>query len=1625
MRIKVSSSFEELMKRVDCKVILKEAWLDKVYPDFDENTILQSCHKDVKVSANGIWEEDTNLLKLLITIPESNIAKSNDEGHPDAFVTEEYGAIYFFSGNEPAFVIYDTGGTNLDLSLGRNLIDLEFPEDWKGRVELVDTSEDTKFLETFGQNPGKNIFVTGNEDALVSKETYYTYWRLEVTKDTTATDLPLLDENGKLVTENYRYRTYSNLRIDCPGLTKTTTPHTKYGLSDNGGSVPILGYADFVEYRVFGNTITEVMRGTTTIDSIPSSEIVYISGHDDSGIVVDEVHNIFTPNNYSSMIDYTKNNNPGSYGADGIFGLRLTYYDVKEQKPVLVESENQIKLVRRDKSADWFILRSSTHYLESTDEYGDVPVYLFPHNTSGTESFTIRTRFLEPITNTNQLQITFDNPILTDLFTVTPSLAPFVDINGTYYVDILVNLKAKTENEDPVKWAPIIDDVSTLIQAKISYNEYFVVFYMVQCPKIEDSLKLVDNNGNRVDRIVLNPGSGSNKIVYVIADEETEDVGDRNSWRIMSFPDGMTFNQQSGIISGQVEHNPENTLQVFYRSDSTTAQDITPSQDIIITRLKEVGVAEDLETTTNWRVMVDIAQIHVGFMKYGKNISINPANTSISVKGIGLYELKIRSNCRFTLSTEDTRYKFRDQGGMRARSSFQSPSYNDPRYETNEYFNYWVQVETVNATQSITLSPIKILAQEGERTLEKTINVTQSVVSSDIYKLKTDGNAYSDGEWNVTLGVVNNNLKSGSSYVSESWIKRGTSSIINIYNETKTYKEGDFIKYYVNEPEASDYSSSTTYSSGTVVRWSDNWWKSLSESNYGNTPTEGSSYWENVSQYFVSKNNGNLQNLPQQGDSSSWWYEIPNVQNYQELDNRLTSLDTASFYSSTTKYKIGDIVKEDDFSSWVSSTDYVVDSKVKANSNYWICTQQTGANGPEPGVSDGWEEYWREAKRDDFTYYIAKKTMRECTNKWNSTTIYSKDAFVLYGGQVWRSKIDNNVNSHIPPLDPLKWELDFLNINRLTSYTWEEKSGFIPDPEVTYREVTSAPTATTTGEEGEIVVLRGDPDVYYECTNITVTVTPWWSVISDSSLDFVGQDKKYRFIVVREGNIPFLYMSMVAYVTEPSLYFYNLSELRNAILEREDENSEILFVLDNPELYRAGTSIRIVDPDELSRSWQSSSLDHSRRGVVDIYLCISRDNSWVILDTLDSLMMTLGGSYNNTYFSDSSSRCYTKDEYNLRIKYSNLIPSSSQRDVYIISDYKESNSLSSLASTSGFSGNTKKLIPYFNSISELPTLSTLARTSDDNKFIRTYCRIPDGRIVRTVALDLTWDSNNIGPTYKGQYSGSTQYYAGNIVYYTLTGQEKLYYEYKNGHQGQSGHSPIEDTNETYWTCLSWTELSGIDTEAGAINAVKSEMGLKSTNEIVYLGYYPSGTLYTVTKNNIGKEPSPGNIIKLGSKYYYCGVLWKVSDVYVEDLDFSLLSGTSKLPDITTGYTNILCKVGANADYIYYYCKSNYVFNNVKINQYIFVPKTSGNTTQFRFFSRKSPTEQLDTPESNSILALYGGLTIVGHSTPEFDEETSENNHYTSHSIELGYTQGVDIENDILDEEIEMRGDIEL
>ena len=85
-----------------------------------------------------------------------------------------------------------------------------------------------------------------------------------------------------------------------------------------------------------------------------------------------------------------------------------------------------------------------------------------------------------------------------------------------------------------------------------------------------------------------------------------------------------------------------------------------------------------------------------------------------------------------------------------------------------------------------------------------------------------------------------------------------------------------------------------------------------------------------------------------------------------------------------------------------------------------------------------------------------------------------------------------------------------------TTYTWEPKPNFTPVSGVTYREVTSAPTTTTAGEQDEIVVLKGNPDVYYECTEITVTPNAKTTLTLDPATELKSSDTVVATFTVSE-----------------------------------------------------------------------------------------------------------------------------------------------------------------------------------------------------------------------------------------------------------------------------------------------------------------------------------------------------------------------------------------------------------------------------------------------------------------------------------------------------------------------------
>lgn len=1431
MKIAVSSSFEQLMKRVDCEVFIVSCYLAKLDQNMpEESSILSSPKKDVEIGACGIWEKDTKKLKLYVRIPEDSIADSTNINE-----RQKYAAIYFFSSREDqggaTFAIYDYSDNaynDLGLSIGRNLIDIDFPDEFVGRISLKDTSKDTEFLETFGQYPGKNIQITGDEDIIVSKKTYYQYWRLEVTKDRKTTDLPLLDEYGKMVVSNYRYRTYSNLIISTPSLLRNFNPPTRFGLSDSGGTVSILGTADFIEYSVWGDTIKEELRGKTTIDSIPGSEIVYVSGHDDFGNVVNESQNIFSIDNYSSLIDYSPKDTTSSYGADGIFELRVTYYDVKEKRPVTIVSENRIQLARRDKSDSWFIIDSSTEFTEYTEEFGNVPVYLFPYDTQGTEFFTIRTKFPVPISDLSQVQLFYEDPTIESLFSVSINLEPFVDQSGVYYVDIKVNLKALTENTNEKLWAPIIENASKLIYTKISYQDYFEVFYMVQCPKIEgETLRLVDSLGNTVNEVVLNYGAGSNKTYYLVADPETTDLGERNGWRIIRSPQGINYSRTAGLLSSSIQDSyaPENSVRISYAPNSDTAQDII-LPDIIVARLKEQGISEDLENTSNWRIMVDIVQIHVGFRKIGETITVRVSN-QIETGGIGLYGFTVKSNCRFTIKTEDTRYIFKEKWIGNNGNPLNSPSYSDSRYISGGNFEYWIQKNIVNSNSRTTLSPIIITAEEGDRQLTKTVVVNQDIVPFNINKLNENGE-YLPGSWGSVPTLDKLSKVTSIPYKESDWIKQSEEKTVSVWDPNTRYNKGDIVKWFVGYNTEFNGGDARL---GRVYANKGEWWLCIVGTPQ-DTPSFSNNEYKNVTQMFISISDNNLGNpiTSDNQNTGAYWKEVSITNDLYTLNNRKINIASVGWWNNNLQYSYGDIVRR------------IVN-----------------------GI---------------YHYYIAIAEVKNISN------------------------------------------INFWNIAK--------------EPD--------------------------DPD------------NPgWWKDISNcSSLSDVGLGEQldgafYRTVFVKSVNIPYTYTKCCRYILEE---------------DNEDKNYSIQYLLDNPDKFTPGISLENKLPSEDGTFYSGG------------YIFIMRDSNWVELNRIDDLTKILGDMYSDKYFYDNSNvfqRSYFKELVNRSVIY----PSSLIRQVYLVSEYSSFSNLSDISIES---------IPYIGSINNLPSPRILPRYSSN------YRRVEDGGIIRLAKLneDLT--------KYRGEWSNENSYLTGDIVSIGInTNNDRVYY--KASTDISADHSPIA-RNNTEWILLTWTRLDPTTTidDDSAINNTMTELNMRSNDGIRIIPgtyQYPSISasesyrLFRVTKDMLQREPVPGEIIKMGNYYYYCGVIWDTidcpNDGTLDSLSIMEISNIGNRPLLLKGYISVIFKYND----LYYVNNSNYIFNNVGYNRYLFVPKYSNSSTQIKFFSRKTPTETLSTRDTGtSDLATEQGtevLIISNPSYPMFDETSNENqDHYLFHVLGLRY-----------------------
>ena len=154
---------------------------------FNESYLSNDLNRTDNYILYAVWEDKEKILRLNLTIDDSEQEDLSDY---------DYSFIYCYyqePGEESekiAFILSgdleksEDGTYNIepiDLSITRNIINVIFPSTVVANIEVT-MEDDTDFLESYGIQPGTNIFTLtegadDNDSKLVSRSSYFKYYR--------------------------------------------------------------------------------------------------------------------------------------------------------------------------------------------------------------------------------------------------------------------------------------------------------------------------------------------------------------------------------------------------------------------------------------------------------------------------------------------------------------------------------------------------------------------------------------------------------------------------------------------------------------------------------------------------------------------------------------------------------------------------------------------------------------------------------------------------------------------------------------------------------------------------------------------------------------------------------------------------------------------------------------------------------------------------------------------------------------------------------------------------------------------------------------------------------------------------------------------------------------------------------------------------------------------------------------------------------------------------------------------------------------------------------------------------------------------------------------------------------
>lgn len=615
--------------------------VSKVSDLFSETYVTGDVKSFREELSEALWETDSNLLRLCIDIPED---KKED------FIKNSYKFLYCYykdsvSNNDKiAFILCNSSNIvelqfdDLELMVSKNLINIPFPKNTLATIK-INQSDDTKFLEGLGVSAGVNIFnAIPNDTDLVSKKSYFTYYRNYKCNANNKLDLPYLNINGEKVSDISTYRVYSNFILEIPGInTNNYDTPTIDNLSVDGGVLQLYGTIDYEEFEVINGIDSFTKSGTLSINDLSALEIICKPTEYGDKLI-----------NYTTDIErkqfiYEKIDDPSTQ-AQGVISLAYSYNDPKTNSMITVES-NSITLLQGEVDSDWQIESLTNFKEENTSLY----VLDWRDNVSK-QIFIINTNFLETP------EINYENEdLFNDFFDIQLVDLPS-EISGTRRISVQVITKQCNQSSS---WYPVINEngeiISKLSWARIKIRNRIVQFYCIQRYEIK-SLKLfkqVDSSFIEIDSIMFSNGTSDviTETIYPAKESSLDETSD--SWVILSSDPEIDVNPITGELN---DYDLKNQLLSSFNVISTVRPQTT-SPKIYSNLILAKGDVDILNSDiTDWRNYIKISTIEVPISRKGEDAYLEVPTRSISLSDINVYRFLVKSNCAFGCKYEDSSY---------------------------------------------------------------------------------------------------------------------------------------------------------------------------------------------------------------------------------------------------------------------------------------------------------------------------------------------------------------------------------------------------------------------------------------------------------------------------------------------------------------------------------------------------------------------------------------------------------------------------------------------------------------------------------------------------------------------------------------------------------------------------------------------------------------------------------------------------------------------------------------------------------------------------------------------------------------------------------------------------------